>query len=127
MARVAEAEADKAASISKMMTAAAEVSLPSISINFQSITAAVKNLDTALGRGKKRIEIISVLETLSSIKGDDISSTVLSSGVNKLQVSAKVNNPKNYMPENFDITVHIGRYQFEPVVQKIISRYAKQT
>ena len=110
-----------------MMTAAAEVSLPSISINFQSITAAVKNLDTALGRGKKRIEIISVLETLSSIKGDDISSTVLSSGVNKLQVSAKVNNPKNYMPENFDITVHIGRYQFEPVVQKIISRYAKQT
>ena len=63
---------------------------------------------------------------MTSIKGDDISSTVLASGVNKLQVSANVNSPKNYMPENFDITVTIGKHQFNPLVKKVIAEYGME-
>ena len=128
VARIAEANSDIGASFTNMLSSAVDVDFSGMKDQIAAVGGAMNTIDAELGTGDKRIEILTVLESLATMNGDDLSNSVRQVHLNKLAVTAEVTrfDPKEYQVNDFDIKLGIDGYNFKTYIEEVIAEYNKK-
>ena len=126
---IAQAQGDVTGAFQGMMSATENIDMTTTNDQIRGVSKAMNAIDEELGVGDKRIEILTVLESLAVMSGEDLSNSVRQVHLNKLAVTAEVTkfDPKDYQVDDFHIRLDIDGYAFETYVEDVVAKYNKKT
>ena len=126
---IAQAQGDVTGAFQGMMSATENIDMTTTNDQIRGVSKAMNAIDEELGTGDKRIEILTVLESLAVMSGEALSNSVRQVHLNKLAVTAEVTkfDPKDYQVDDFLIRLDIDVYAFETYVEDVVAKYNKKT